>query len=158
MYCRADADSTMPDHYEDLSDVSVECDEDPINAPTTSAQTGLHPAQDSCSQHPLLLLPPQAPQAPFPLKPEVTSESARRHGNGSGNQSNNAATKPRIWSISAIIGLEDKDSDGDSGSAQTRNCSDRDTADNDSGHESKAHGSLSGQCSPLSAHSPSSHC
>ena len=157
----------MPDHYEDLSDVSVDCEEDAISEPTTSTETRLHPAQDTGPQHPLLLLPPPPQQATLPLKPELTSENAPRRGTGSGNQSNNAAPtpKPRIWSISAIIGLEEKDSsdvDVGSGGAQIRSaCGDRDAADNDSGHESSARASSSGQyspVSPVSSRSPQSQC
>ncbi|KAK7498826.1 hypothetical protein BaRGS_00009918 [Batillaria attramentaria] len=50
-------------------------------------------------------------QASVPPKPEGTSGHASPARDGDANRANNAAPKPRIWSISAIIGLDDSKED-----------------------------------------------
>lgn len=125
-----DTDSTNADHYDNFSDVSVDDDDDDMennvagssnDSPSSAESPPIcripYPIHSFPPHHSFLTSPLPLHAASLPLRPEVTSENARSPGNGGnvGNRTNNvaaaaAAPKPRIWSISAIIGLDEKDS------------------------------------------------
>ncbi|XP_025116289.1 iroquois-class homeodomain protein irx-2-like [Pomacea canaliculata] len=95
----AGKDLTRRSHYDDLSDVSVDGDDDDHPTVQRTAPISVQPPASHTVCPPVTSVP--APVTSPGLEPAVAASSKD-------NSQASPGAKPRIWSISAIIGLEDK--------------------------------------------------